>query len=78
MEKDVEVGGRYEAQLVEERVKEYGKQSGANEKTQEPRAKGKPFFFVEGPPYTSGAAHMGTAWNKTLKDGYIRYNRMKG
>ena len=78
MEKDVQVGGRYEAQLLEERVKEYWKQSDAYEKTKEHRAKGKPFFFVDGPPYTSGAAHMGTAWNKTLKDGYLRYNRMKG
>ena len=78
MEKDVQVGGRYEAQVLEERVKEYWKQSDAYEKTKEHRAKGKPFFFVDGPPYTSGAAHMGTAWNKTLKDGYLRYNRMKG
>ncbi|MDY6818032.1 MAG: isoleucine--tRNA ligase, partial [Halobacteriales archaeon] len=31
-----------------------------------------------GPPYTSGAAHMGTTWNKTLKDTYIRYLRMQG
>ena len=47
MEKDVQVGGRYEAQVLEERVKEYWKQSDAYVKTKEHRAKGKPFFFVE-------------------------------
>ena len=78
MEKDVGVGGRYEAQLLEERVREYWKQTEAYKKTKEHRSEGKPFFFVDGPPYTSGAAHMGTAWNKTLKDGYLRYNRMMG
>ena len=78
MEKDAEVGGRYKAQVLEGKIKQYWDRSGAYEKTKEYRADGKPFFFVDGPPYTSGAAHMGTAWNKTLKDGYLRYNRMKG
>ncbi len=78
MEKDVGVGGRYEAQLLEERVREYWNRTEAYKKTKEHRSGGKPFFFVDGPPYTSGAAHMGTAWNKTLKDGYLRYNRMMG
>jgi len=50
----------------------------AYEQTKEHRADGEPFFFVDGPPYTSGAAHMGHAWNKSLKDAYIRYHRMQG
>jgi len=36
------------------------------------------FYFLDGPPYTSGAIHIGTAWNKVLKDMVIRYKRMKG
>lgn len=41
--------------------------------------KGKTFFyFLDGPPYTSGQMHIGTAWNKALKDMLIRYKRMQG
>jgi isoleucyl-tRNA synthetase len=41
--------------------------------------KGKePFYFLDGPPYTSGKIHLGTAWNKSLKDFVTRYKRMKG
>jgi isoleucyl-tRNA synthetase len=43
------------------------------------RNKGKqPFYFLDGPPYTSGRVHIGTAWNKSLKDAILRYKRMKG
>jgi len=34
--------------------------------------------FIDGPPYTTGSIHLGTAWNKILKDYLIRYKRMKG
>jgi isoleucyl-tRNA synthetase len=42
------------------------------------RSRGKPFFFVDGPPYTTGHIHLGTAWNKILKDSILRYHRMNG
>src|SRR3989338_8385531 len=38
---------------------------------------GKPFYFLDGPPYTSGNVHIGTAWNKSLKDSILRYKRMR-
>ncbi len=38
----------------------------------------KKFFFMDGPPYATGYIHMGTAWNKILKDFYIRFFRMLG
>jgi len=28
--------------------------------------------FVDGPPYTTGSIHLGTAWNKILKDYFAR------
>ncbi len=38
----------------------------------------KKFYFLDGPPYTSGKVHLGTAWNKSLKDSILRYKRMQG
>ncbi len=34
--------------------------------------------FIDGPPYTTGLIHLGTAWNKILKDFVIKYKRMRG
>lgn len=72
------VDDQYDPHSVEARVFEYWDQVDAYERTKAHRADGEDFFFVDGPPYTSGAAHMGTTWNKTLKDAYIRYLRMQG
>ncbi len=41
-------------------------------------AKGKKFYFLQGPPYTSGKLHIGQAWNSSLKDMIMRYKRMRG
>jgi isoleucyl-tRNA synthetase len=38
----------------------------------------KLFFFVDGPPYTTGRIHLGTAWNKVIKDTILRFKRMQG
>ena len=46
------------------------------EKAKKAGANGKDFYFLDGPPYTSGKVHIGTAWNKTLKDSVLRYKRM--
>ena len=73
-----DVAERYDPDAVEERVFDYWDAVDAYEQTKEHRADAEPFFFVDGPPYTSGAAHMGTTWNKTLKDAYIRWHRMRG
>jgi len=41
--------------------------------------KNKPkFWILDGPPYVTGHIHLGTAWNKILKDVCIRYYTMKG
>ncbi len=38
----------------------------------------KKFYFLDGPPYVTNPPHVGTAWNKLLKDAVIRYKRMTG
>ncbi|MBS3761143.1 MAG: isoleucine--tRNA ligase, partial [Halodesulfurarchaeum sp.] len=73
-----DVPDQYDPQAVEERVFAYWDDVDAYEATKDHRADGEDFFFVDGPPYTSGAAHMGTTWNKTLKDAHLRFRRMQG
>ena len=72
------IDDQYDPHAVEERTVEYWEEVDAYERTKDHRAGADEFFFLDGPPYTSGAAHMGTTWNKTLKDAYIRYLRMAG
>ncbi len=41
--------------------------------------KGKPKFILhDGPPFSNGYIHMGTAMNKVLKDFIVRYKNMSG
>ncbi|MEM4245241.1 MAG: isoleucine--tRNA ligase, partial [Candidatus Nanoarchaeia archaeon] len=45
------------------------------------KAKGKgkkKFYYLDGPPYTSGKIHVGHAWGKALRDSILRYKRMNG
>jgi isoleucyl-tRNA synthetase len=41
------------------------------------KGKGKKFYFLQGPPFTSGKAHIGHAWNHALKDFVLRYKTMQ-
>jgi isoleucyl-tRNA synthetase len=68
----------YVAQEVEGWAQRFWEKSGAYGKTKALREGGKPYYFVDGPPYTTGAIHLGTAWNKILKDAYVRLMRAKG
>jgi isoleucyl-tRNA synthetase len=48
------------------------------EKIQASRAGAETFVLHDGPPFTSGDAHIGTALNKILKDIIIKYQTLRG
>jgi hypothetical protein len=73
-----EISDQYTPADVEDAAAEHWEEVDAYEATKEAHADDPAFFFVDGPPYTSGQMHLGTAWNKALKDALIRYKRMTG
>jgi len=73
-----QVRANYDAPTIEKEIQKFWLSSNAYEKTKEYRSKGERFYFLDGPPYTTGSIHLGTAMNKSLKDIMIRYLRMKG
>ncbi len=73
-----EVNSRYDSQEVEKKVMEFWKSIDAYGLTRNHRSKGGLFYFLDGPPYTTGRIHLGTAWNKIIKDVILRYKSMKG
>ncbi|WP_418279922.1 isoleucine--tRNA ligase [Halorubrum sp. DTA98] len=73
-----QIDDQYTPADVESTVEAYWDDHDAYESAKEAHADDPPFFFVDGPPYTSGQMHLGTAWNKTLKDAVIRHKRMTG
>ncbi len=72
--------GRYDPKAVEEEVKKFWKENRIYQLAKEKSERStKKFNFIDGPPYPSGdIPHIGTAWNKTLKDVVLRYKRMRG
>jgi isoleucyl-tRNA synthetase len=69
---------RYDFSKVEKEVLSHWKKNRVHQKAQEKNKGKKPFYFLDGPPYTTGRVHIGTAWNKSLKDQVLRYKRMAG
>ncbi|MFA4953094.1 MAG: isoleucine--tRNA ligase [Candidatus Pacearchaeota archaeon] len=68
----------YNFKETEEEVLKYWEQKNIYEKLKKKNSKGKNFYFLQGPPYTSGRLHIGHAWNNSLKDVVLRYKRMQG
>ncbi len=72
-----EITSKYNANEIEKKIQAFWEETNAYAKVREYRKGGKKFFFVDGPPYTTGRIHLGTAWNKIIKDSILRYNSMK-
>jgi isoleucyl-tRNA synthetase len=68
----------YKPTESEEEVLRWWKTSRAYDKTKKRLVKSPKFYFLDGPPYVTNPPHVGTAWNKTLKDVLIRFWRMRG
>ncbi|MBI1971162.1 class I tRNA ligase family protein, partial [Candidatus Woesearchaeota archaeon] len=70
--------GPYDPVAQEEAILKYWVKEGIYEAAKQKTSKGPDFYFLDGPPYTSGKVHIGTAWNKALKDMVLRFKRMQG
>ena len=68
---------KYDPLKLEPKILKFWKDKKIYEKAKEKNKGKKKFYFLDGPPYTSGKVHLGTAWNKSLKDMVLRYKRMQ-
>ncbi|HLD39630.1 MAG TPA: isoleucine--tRNA ligase [Candidatus Nanoarchaeia archaeon] len=68
----------YNAQQLEPQILEFWKKNKVLDTLRKRNQKGKKFYFLQGPPYTSGQIHLGHAWNMSLKDMALRYKRSQG
>ncbi len=63
---------------VEQKIKNYWARTYAYTRDKNSKVSCKPFYFVDGPPFTTGSVTLGMAWNKLLKDAYIRFMKLQG
>lgn len=68
----------YNPQEIEPAILKFWQENKTVDHLRERNKIGKKFYFLDGPPYTSGKFHLGHAWNYALKDFVLRYKRMKG
>ena len=68
----------YNFKETEEKILKFWEENRIYEKRKKKNEKGKKFYFLQGPPYTSGKLHIGQAWNNSMKDIILRYKRMQG
>src|SRR5208283_3735249 len=61
----------------EEKILEYWKSNDTLNKVRAKNKGGKPFYFLDGPPFVSGDLHPAQIWTKTLKDVVVRYKRFR-
>jgi len=69
---------KYDAKKVESEVLEFWKKNRIYEKVKEKNKGNEKFYYLDGPPYTTGAIHIGHAWGKALRDSIMRFKRMQG
>ncbi len=73
-----ELSKAFNLPVLEEEILRFWKEHRVYEKVTKLVEDRPVFQFLDGPPYTTGAIHLGTAWNKIMKDLVLRYRRMSG
>ncbi|MGI6482923.1 MAG: isoleucine--tRNA ligase [Methanobacterium sp.] len=68
----------YQSLVIEEKIQKFWDQNQIYQHTKELRQDQPKFSFLDGPPYCSGRIHLGTAWNKIIKDSFLRFKSMSG
>ena len=69
----------YDPKRVEREIFDYWSGNGIYAELKARLSEGPKFYFLDGPPFpSSGIPHIGTCWNKVLKDVVIRYKRHRG
>lgn len=68
----------YEPKKIEDEVFRLWAENKIYEKVKKLSEHGEKFYFLDGPPYVTSSIHLGTAWNKIIKDSVLRYRRMRG
>ena len=63
---------------LEKKIQDFWNKEDIYNKTSKLRENKPKYSFLDGPPYCSGRIHLGTAWNKTIKDSFLRYKSMSG
>ena len=69
---------KYDPKVIEPEILKFWEENRIHQKAKDRNKGKKSFYFLDGPPYTSGRIHLGQAWNKALKDSVLRFKRMAG
>lgn len=69
---------KFDSKKIEEDILNWWETEKIYDEIKKAEPKDKVWRFIDGPPYTTGNVHLGTAWNKILKDILIKYKRMQG
>ncbi|MFX1311026.1 MAG: isoleucine--tRNA ligase [Promethearchaeota archaeon] len=69
---------KLDLKVLEEKILEFWKEHDIYSLIRKKEEGKEVWRFIDGPPYTTGSIHLGTAWNKVLKDYLIKYKRMRG
>lgn len=72
-----EVKGNINFRKLDLEIKKFWDENDIYKKVKKLREHNPEYYFVDGPPYCSGAIHLGTAWNKIIKDTVLRFKRLQ-